>query len=94
MDKITVFIDGNKKYLYLDTCINKPNRSIMSLRNAAIYWRYRNVVTGVNDHIMRGTTKTLFEEGYWTFDMMRERLRTYTIKLEANRYNNTCKIYS
>ena len=66
----------------------------MSLKNAAIYWKYKNVITDVNDHIMRGTTKIPFEEGYWTFDMMKEKLEQRTIKLEANKHYNTCKIYS
>lgn len=94
MKKITAFIEDNKKDLYLDVCINKPDRSIMSLRNAAIYWKYKNVITGDNDHIMKGTIKIPFEEGYWTFNMMKEKLEKHTIKLEANRHNNACKIYS
>ena len=62
------------------------------VKNAAVYWNYKNVITGENDHVMRGATKIFFEEGYWTFDMIEERLGKQSIKLEANEY--TCKIYS
>ena len=66
----------------------------MTLKNAAVYWNYKNVITGKNDHVMSGTTKIPFEEGYWTFDMIEEKLGKQSIKLEANEHNNTCKIYS
>ena len=92
MSKINVFIKNNEKELRFDTCIVKPAGSVMTLKNAAIYWNYKNVITGKNDHIMRGTTKITFEEGYWTFDMIEEKLGS--IKLEINEHNNTCKIYS
>ena len=94
MSKIIVFIENNKKELRFDTCIIKPAGSIMTLKNAAVYWNYKNFITGKNDHVMRGTTKITFEEGYWTFDMIVEKLGKQSIKLEANEHNNTCKIYS
>ena len=93
MSKIIVFIENNKKELRFDTCIIKPAGSIMTLKNAAVYWNYKNVITGKNDHVMRGTTKIPFEEGYWTFDMIEEKLGKQSIKLEANEYDNRCKIY-
>ena len=43
---------------------------------------------------MHGTTKVPFEEGYWTFDMIEEKFRGQSVKLEANEHNNTCRIYS
>ena len=95
MSKINVFIENNEKELRFDTCIIiKPAGSIMTLKNAAVYWNYKNVITGKNDYVMRGTTKIPFEEGYWTFDMIEEKLGKQSIKLEANEHNNTCKIYS
>ena len=94
MSKINVFIENNKKELHFDNCIVKPAGSVMTLKNASIYWNYKNVIAGKNDHVMRGTTKITFEEGYWTFDMIEEKLEEHSVKLVANRYNNTCKIYS
>ena len=35
-----------------------------------------------------------FEEGYWTFHMMAERLAENDVKLDRNRYDNTCKVFS
>ena len=94
MSKIIVFIENNKKELRLDNCIIKPAGSIMTLKNAAVYRNYKNFITGENDYVMRGTTRITFEEGYWTFDMIEEKLGKQSVKLEANEYNKTCKIYS
>ena len=95
MKKITVFIENNKKDLYLEVCINKPGKSIMTLKNATIYWKFKNVIAGVNDYVMYGTTKITFEEGYWTFEMIKEKLeKNKKIKLVSNKHNNTCKIRS
>ena len=94
MSKINVFIENNEKELRFDTCIVKPAGSVMTLKNAAVYWNYKNVIAGKNDHVMHGTTKIPFEEGYWTFDMIERKLGEQSVKLEANKHNNTCKIYS
>ena len=94
MKKITVFIENNKKDLYLDVSVNKLGKSIMTLNNAAIYWKYKNVIAGDNDYVMYGAKKITFEEGYWTFNMMKEKLENENVKLEANKHNDTCKIRS
>ena len=94
MSKINVFIENNEKELRFDTCIVKPAGSVMTLKNAAVYWNYKNVIAGKNDHVMHGTAKVPFEEGYWTFDMAERKLGEQSIKLEANEHNNRCKIYS
>ena len=94
MKKITVFIKNNKKDLYLDVSVNKLDKSIMMLNNAAIYWKYKNVIAGDNDYVMYGAKKITFEEGYWTFNMMKEKLEKENVKLEANKHNDTCKIRS
>ena len=94
MKKITVFIENNKKDLYLDVSINKLGRSIMTLNNVAIYWKYKNVIAGDNDYVMYGAKKITFEEGYWTFEMMKEKLEKGKVKLVANKHNDTCKIRS
>ena len=94
MSKINVFIENNEKELRFDTCIVKPAGSVMTLKNAAIYWDYKNVIAGKNDHVMHGTTKVPFGEGYWTFGRVERELGKQSIKLEAIEHNNTCKIYS
>ena len=94
MSKINVFIENNEKELRFDTCIVKPVGSVMTLKNAAIYWDYKNVIAGKNDHVMHGATKVSFGEGYWTFGRVERELGKQSIKLEAIEHNNTCKIYS
>ena len=94
MSRINVFIENNEKELRFDTCIVKSVGTVMTLKNAAVYWDYKNVITGKNDHVIHGTTKIPFEECYWTFDMIGEKLGEQSIKLRANKHNNTCKIYS
>ena len=59
MSKINVFIENNEKELRFDNCIVKPAGSVMTLKNASIYWNYKNVITGKNDHVMRGTVADL-----------------------------------
>ena len=51
--------------------------SVVRLCNATIYWHYKNVRTGpgVNDTVTYGSKKITFKEGYWTFNMIRDKLR-------------------
>ena len=60
------------------------------MKNIGIIWQFKNVLTGANDTIS-GVT---FEEGYWSFNMISEKLSENNVQLERNRYNNTCKIRS
>ena len=41
-----------------------------------------------------GSDTITFDEGYWTFDMIQDKLRDNKIALKYNTYDNTCKIYS
>ena len=68
------------------TCIE----SKIAIKNAAIYWNFKNVITNYNDTL--GTIT--FDEGYWTFDMIKTKLKESNIKLERNAHNNTYKIFS
>ena len=78
MNKLTVFIEGNKRTLYLDPCINKKSRSVMVLKNLTVYLKFKNA----GGYILSGTQKILFEEGYWTFAKIKKRLAGNNIKLE------------
>ena len=60
------------------------------MKNIGIIWQFKNVLTGANDTIS-GVT---FEEGYWSFNMISEKLSENNVQLERNRYNNTCKTRS
>ena len=87
MNKLTVFIEGNKRTLYSDPCINKQNRSVMVLKNLTVYWKFKNA----GGYILSGTQKIPFEEGYWTFAKIKKRLAGNNIKLEL--VGMKCKIY-
>ena len=67
----------------------------MEVRNAAVYWNFKNITKSVNDTInLTATPKNVtFEDGYWTFHMMAEKLAESDVKLVRNRYDNTCEIF-
>ena len=94
MKKISVFIENNKKELYLDVSVNKLFKSEMTLNNAAIYWKYKNIIKNDNDYVMFGAKKISFDEGYWTFNMMKDKLKEENVELKANKHNDTCTIQS
>ena len=71
MNKLTVFIEDNKKELYLESCINKQNRTVMVLKNATVYWNFKNA----GGYILSGTNKIPFEENYWTFAKIKNGLQ-------------------
>ncbi len=54
----------------------------------------QNVRKNVNDTVTHGSDTITFDEGYWTFDMIQDKLRDNKIALKYNTYDNTCKIYS
>ena len=59
-----------------------------------MFWHYKNVRQNVNDTITHGSDTITFDEGYWTFDMIQDKLGDNKIVLKFNAYDNTCKIYS
>ena len=66
----------------------------MTLNNATLFWHYKNVWQNVNDTITHGSNTITFDEGYWTFDMIQDKLNDNKIVLKFNAHDNTCKIYS
>ena len=96
MKKLSLLLDSGKNEVYLDGFIRTRFNSKMKVRNAAVYWSFRNITKNFNDTItLTATPKNVtFEEGYWTFHMMAERLAESDVKLDWNRYDNTCKIFS
>ena len=61
--------------------------SRIHVKNIGIFWKFKNVLKNAND-------KITFGEGYWSFNMISEKLAENNIQLERNRYDNTCKIRS
>ena len=95
MNKLSLLLDSGKNEVYLDGLIRTKPNSKMKVKNAAVYWNFKNVTKNFNDTInLTDVPKTVtFEEGYWTFHMLAERLAENDVKLERNRYDNTCKIF-
>ena len=90
MKKLSLLLGSGKNEVYLDRFIQTRSDSKMEVRNVAVYWNFKNVTKDVT---LTGTARDItFEEGYWTFHMMAERLGVSNVKLDWNRYN-TCKIF-
>ena len=85
-----------KNEVYLDGFIRTRFNSKMKVRNTAVYWNFGNITKNFNDIVtLTATPKDVtFGEGYWTFHMMAEKLAESDVKLDQNRYDNTCKIFS
>ena len=68
------------------------------MKNVAIYWKFRNVHQDNYEATLvkadRSRKKLKLETGYWTFDMISERLKLDNVSLTKNRHNNTCSIRS
>ena len=99
MNKLSLILDTGKHAVYLDKFITTRYDSKMCVKNIGVFWKFKNVLKGVNDSIntISGFVNIgpiTFEEGYCTFSMISERLGESNIQLERNRYDNTCKIRS
>ncbi len=87
-------ISGMENEYYLEDNLRCEATSTMTLNNATLFWRYKNVRQNVNDIITHGSDTITFDEGYWTFDMIQDKLGDNKIVLRFNAYDNTCRIYS
>ena len=83
---------GRDNEYYLEDNLRCEVTSSMTLNNATLFWHYKNVRQ--NDTITHGSDTITFDEGYWTFDMIQDKLDDNKIVLKFNAYDNTCKIYS
>ena len=96
MKKLSLLLGNGKNEVYLERFVRTRSDSKMDVRNAAVYWDFRNITKNFNDTItLTAAPKDVtFEEGYWTFHMMAERLAESDVKLVRNRYDYTCKIFA
>ncbi len=85
---------GRENEYYLEDNLRCKVTSSMTLNNATLFWHYKNVRQNVNNTITHGSDTIIFNEGYWTFDMIQDKLRDNKIALKFNAHDNTCKIYS
>ena len=85
---------GVENKYYLEDNIKCDVTSSMTLNNATLFWRYKNVRQSINDTITHGSDAITLNEGYWMFDMIQDKFRENKISLKFNAHNNTCKIHS
>ncbi len=85
---------GVENKYYLEDNLRCNSASYMKLNNATLIWNFKNVQQNVNDTLNNGHDIITFEEGYWTFNMIQDKLKKSSIILKYNAYDNTCKIYS
>ena len=85
---------GIKNEYYLEDNLRCETTSSITLNNATLFWHYKNVRKNLNDTVTHGNDTITFDEGYWTFDMIQDKLAEKKILLKFNPYDNTSKIYS
>ena len=91
--KLEIYVQsGMENEYYLEDNLRCEVTSSITLNNAT-FWHYKDVRQNINDTITHGGDTITFDEGYWTFDMIQDRLRDNKIALKYDAHNNTCKIY-
>ena len=95
MKKLSLLLDNGKNEIYLDVFIRTKPNAKMRVKNVAVYWNFKNITknNGVVTLTSSPPKNIMFDEGYWTFHMLAEKLEENDIKLERNRYDNMCKIF-
>ena len=89
-----LLLSNGKSAVHLDKFISTKYECKMNVKNIAIYWKFKNVLKSANDTVIIGSNTQTFEEGYWTFNMISEKLEQSNVQIERNKHDNTCKIYS
>ena len=81
MNKLSLNLNTGKQAVYLDRFITTKYESRLRVKNIGIFWKFKNVLKNVNDKI----TGVTLGEGYWSFNMISEKLSESNIQLERNR---------
>ena len=99
MEKITAWLKNGSNDIYLDdSFVETTVNSKIVINNVSIFWKFKNIhqdnreVTLIEANGQQ--TVLQFGMGYWTFDMISERLKLDSVNLTKNRHNNTCRIHS
>ena len=94
MHKLSLALTNGKNTVYLDKFIRTRYGSKMRIWSVGVFWKFKNVLKNINDSITVGSSTVTFGEGYWTFHIIAEKLEESGVRLEQNRDNNSCKIFS
>ena len=95
MKKLSLFLENGKNEIYLDGFVRTKINSKMKIRNATVYWNFKNITEGLynNNVITAVPNRVVFEEGYWDFRMIAEKLAENGIELERIKHNK-CTVLS
>ena len=93
-------LDTGKSDIFLRKCITTQYGEKLYFKNISVLWKYKNVLTNVNNLIKFITvpdhpaTGVAFEQGYWTFNMIADHLAESNITFERHMHDNRCSILS
>ena len=88
--RFQVYITDNKKIVNFDE--RQIQRYDMYLRNATIFWKFKNIVKGENDEIRDSSNAKVdtISEGYHSFQDLQSIFKANRITLVPNYHDNTC----
>ncbi len=94
---ITVFITDGTKKLQLDEPFLTGHNTTIQLKRATVFWRFRNITTANNNNyfdkvVSGGNERKTFDDGYWDFELLKERLEEEKIELIQKVHDNKCKV--
>ena len=92
--RLQVFVQNNKKQISFDA--RQGERRDMTLRNATIFWKVKNIKKNDNDTITNdsGTKLDILAKGYYSFEDLQKKFKSNNITMDLNSYDNTCSITS
>lgn len=85
MRKLTVLIEGDSKEVQFDeSVIVTGNSPYILVKTVTVYWNY-NDFAGYNDYVNGSQGMVTLTEGYWTFQMLVDKLKVEGLTLEASK---------
>ena len=93
MRKLTALIEGDNKEVQLDESIlvTGDSRNLL-VKTAVVYWNYNNIFAGFNDRFIGYWGRITLTEGYWSIQMLENKLKTEKVTLEASTVKGKCTI--
>ena len=90
--RFQVYIEDNKKIVNFDE--RQSGKYDMYLRNATIFWKFKNIVKDENDEIRDNTNAKVdtISEGYHSFQDLQAILKANNITMTPNYFDNTCNL--
>ena len=88
---IAVFVTGGTEKLILKEPFLTGHDTTIQLKQATVFWKFKNITDDNNKYVI-GTEEKDLGNGYWDFELLKERLAGEKIVLTANVYDNTCDV--